>query len=73
MKLDPDEFCVAPGKTVDAGKWPTYVMPLYKSKARYKHLLAEHVEQFHLPAPTSVAGSITVSCLSSSALGERMV
>jgi len=45
MKLDSDDFRVPPGKTVDLGKWPTYVKPLYQSKKQYKHLLAKHVEQ----------------------------
>ena len=45
MKLDSDEFLVTPGKTVDLGKWPTDVKPLYKSKKKYRHLLAKHVEQ----------------------------
>ena len=45
MKLDSDDFRVPPGKTVDLGKWPTHVKPLYKSKKQYKDLLAKHVEE----------------------------
>jgi len=45
MKLDSADFRVPPEKTVDLGKWPTHVKPLYKSKKQYKHLLAKHVDQ----------------------------
>ena len=34
-----------PGKAVDLKKWPTLVKPVYKSKKKYKQLLAEHVDQ----------------------------
>ena len=45
MKLDSNNFRVPPGKTVDLGKWPTFVKPLYKSKKQYEQLLAKHVER----------------------------
>ena len=33
------------GEDVDLKKWPTLVKPVYKSKKKYKQLLAEHVDQ----------------------------
>ncbi len=43
-KVDPEDFRVPAGKTVDLGKWPTRVKPIYKSKKKYKKLLVEQVE-----------------------------
>src|SRR5208282_5382201 len=45
MKINSSRFRVTPGKNVDLKKWPTLVTPVYRSKKRYKQLLAEHVEQ----------------------------
>ncbi|MEO8306383.1 MAG: ADP-polyphosphate phosphotransferase [Betaproteobacteria bacterium] len=45
MSINPSDFRVPPGKRVDLKKWPTLVKPVYKSKKKYKQLLAEHVEQ----------------------------
>ena len=45
MKINSSDFIVRPGKDVDLEKWPTRVPPLYKSKTKYKQLLAEHVHR----------------------------
>jgi PPK2 family polyphosphate:nucleotide phosphotransferase len=45
MKIRSDAFRVPPGRDVDLAKWPTQVKTLYKSKTKYRQLLAEHVEQ----------------------------
>ena len=45
MKVDPDDFRVREGDTVDLGDWPTTVKPVYKSKDHYQALLTEHVAQ----------------------------
>ena len=45
MTLDIKDFRVGEGDKVNLGKWPTRVDPVYKSKADYKTMLAEHVEQ----------------------------
>src|SRR5271155_1859355 len=45
MKINSSRFRVTPGKNVDLKKWPTLVTPVYRSKKRYKQLLAEHVDQ----------------------------
>jgi PPK2 family polyphosphate:nucleotide phosphotransferase len=44
MKLDIQDFRVREDDKVDLGKWPTRVDPVYKSKADYKRMLAEHVD-----------------------------
>jgi PPK2 family polyphosphate:nucleotide phosphotransferase len=44
MKLDAKHFCVRPGKKVNLAKWPTRVERVYKSKAGYKKLLQQHVD-----------------------------
>jgi len=41
MKIHSRDFRVAPGKKVDLKKWPSEVRPFYKSKDRYKEILAE--------------------------------
>ena len=41
-KIDPDDFRVRPGKTIDLDKWPTRVKPAYRSREEYQALLAEH-------------------------------
>jgi PPK2 family polyphosphate:nucleotide phosphotransferase len=41
-KIDPDDFRVRPGKTVDLHKWPARVKPVYASREEYQSLLAEH-------------------------------
>ena len=43
MQLDTDDFRVPEGRKVRLDKWPTIVKPVYKSKAAYEALLAEHV------------------------------
>ena len=45
MKIDPKDYCVAPGRKVALAKWPTDVRPLYKSESHYKDLLAADVGQ----------------------------
>src|SRR2546426_7877011 len=44
MKIDPDDFHVAPAAHVKLHKWPTRIGPFYKSKEHYQELLARHVE-----------------------------
>jgi PPK2 family polyphosphate:nucleotide phosphotransferase len=45
MKSHTDRFRVAEGEVVDLNKWPTKIDPLYASKQKYRHVLAEHVER----------------------------
>ena len=45
MKIDPKDFRVKEGKTVDLKKWPTRVDSFYSSEQDYKKLLADHVDQ----------------------------
>jgi PPK2 family polyphosphate:nucleotide phosphotransferase len=45
MKLESKHFCVRPGKKVNLAGWPTLVKPVYKSKAGYKKLLQQHVDE----------------------------
>jgi PPK2 family polyphosphate:nucleotide phosphotransferase len=45
MKIDIGDFRVGEDDKVDLGKWPTRVDPVYKSKADYKTMLANHVAE----------------------------
>jgi PPK2 family polyphosphate:nucleotide phosphotransferase len=45
MKIDSTDFLVPPGEHINLAKWPTRVKAVYKSKMKYKQLLAEHVAQ----------------------------
>jgi PPK2 family polyphosphate:nucleotide phosphotransferase len=45
MKIRTEDFRVAEGDAVDLAKWPTKIDPLYTSKKKYRHVLAEHVER----------------------------
>jgi PPK2 family polyphosphate:nucleotide phosphotransferase len=45
MKIHPDDFRVAEGKSVHLGKWPTKVKPVYKSKDDYQEMLGDHVQR----------------------------
>jgi len=45
MKIDTEDFRVREDHKVDLDKWPTAVDPVYKSKAHYKELLAQHVNE----------------------------
>jgi PPK2 family polyphosphate:nucleotide phosphotransferase len=45
MKINPDDFCVPPGRRVRLKKWPTGIRPLYKSEKHYKELLMEDVNK----------------------------
>jgi len=44
MKIDGKDFRVREGDSVDLGKWPTRIEPVYKSKSQYKKILTHHVE-----------------------------
>jgi PPK2 family polyphosphate:nucleotide phosphotransferase len=44
-KINPDDFRVGHGKTVDLAKWPTKGKPVYSSKEEYDKILSEHIEQ----------------------------
>src|SRR2546421_722854 len=44
MKIDPDEFHVAPSAHVKLDKRPTLIRPLYKSNEHYQELLGRHAE-----------------------------
>jgi len=43
MNLETDNFRVREGDKVKLGEWPTLVDPVYRSKAQYQKLLADHV------------------------------
>jgi PPK2 family polyphosphate:nucleotide phosphotransferase len=43
MKIDIEDFRVAPGTKVDLDNWPTLTKPVYESKREYKALLNAHV------------------------------
>ncbi len=43
MKINPDDFRIAPGRKVRLRKWPTDIKPLYKSGKQYKESLVEDV------------------------------
>src|SRR5450631_4214887 len=45
MKSIPKQCRVSAGARVTLKEWPTSVQPVYRSKAHYQELLAEHVEQ----------------------------
>src|SRR5476649_2456702 len=45
MKSIPKHCRVPAGAGVTLKEWPTSVKPVYRSKAHYQELLAEHVEQ----------------------------
>src|SRR5689334_21275851 len=47
MKIHPDDFRVAEGKSVHLGKWPTRVKPVYKSKDDYQEMLRDHVQRLY--------------------------
>src|SRR2546422_5714265 len=44
MKIDPDEFHVAPSAHVKLDKWPTLIQPFYKSNEHYQELRGRHAE-----------------------------
>src|SRR5882672_2828242 len=44
MKIDPDDFHVAPAEHVKLHQRPTRIRPFYKSKEHYQALLERHVE-----------------------------
>ncbi len=52
MKINAGDFLVQEGKKVKLKKWPTKVIPVYKSKQQYQELLAEHIQ--HLSAMQSL-------------------
>ena len=45
MKIHSKDFRVGEGDEVNLDKWPTKVVPVYKSKDQYEKILKEHVEQ----------------------------
>ena len=45
MKIDPNDFRVPEGESVNLSKCPTIVKPVYDSKKRYQEILEEHVAQ----------------------------
>jgi PPK2 family polyphosphate:nucleotide phosphotransferase len=44
-KIDPDDYRVRPGETVDLDKWPTKGKPVYDSQEEYQIILREHIDQ----------------------------
>src|SRR3989442_5235834 len=44
MKIDADEFRIAPFERVKLHKRPTLIRPLYKSNEHYQELLGRHAE-----------------------------
>jgi PPK2 family polyphosphate:nucleotide phosphotransferase len=45
MKIDSQRFQVDEGQKVNLKKWPTIIDPFFKSKERYRELLAQHVAE----------------------------
>ena len=45
MKNHPKHFRVKPGESVKLAKWPTRVVPFYKSKRHYEEMLAARVHE----------------------------
>jgi polyphosphate kinase 2 (PPK2 family) len=45
MKIDPQDFQVMEGHTVELKKRPTRVHPFYKSQEQYKDILKNHIEE----------------------------
>jgi PPK2 family polyphosphate:nucleotide phosphotransferase len=45
MKIDADDFRVAPGKKVRLKSWATDIKPLYKSEKQYKEFLVRDVDE----------------------------
>jgi PPK2 family polyphosphate:nucleotide phosphotransferase len=45
--IDPKDYRVPPGRTVDLKKWPTCIEPLYDSKTKYESHLQEHIEELN--------------------------
>ena len=43
MTIHSDDFRVKEGDKINLRKWPTNVEPVYKSKAQYRELLADHI------------------------------
>jgi PPK2 family polyphosphate:nucleotide phosphotransferase len=45
MKINPKDFRLREGASVNLRKWPTLIDPVYRSKAQYARLLEHHVEK----------------------------
>ncbi|HEX4667159.1 MAG TPA: ADP-polyphosphate phosphotransferase [Chthoniobacterales bacterium] len=45
MKLDSAKYRVAPDRKLRLSKWPTEIKPLYKSKAQYRKMLDEQIDE----------------------------
>jgi PPK2 family polyphosphate:nucleotide phosphotransferase len=45
MKINPKDFQVMEGRSVELKKRPTVIKPFYKSEDQYKEILARHIEE----------------------------
>jgi PPK2 family polyphosphate:nucleotide phosphotransferase len=45
VKIVPNDFRLREGDKVNLRKWPTLIEPVYRSKAKYRQLLEQHVER----------------------------
>ena len=45
MKIDPQEFVVKPGQKIKLAEQQTLVKPFFSSKANYRSLLKQHVDE----------------------------
>ena len=44
-KINPDDFRVRPGKSVDLDRWQTKGKPVYSSKEECQKILSEHIQK----------------------------
>ena len=45
MNINSNDFQVRNGETVKLKKWPTQIIPVYKSKEQYQEILSEHIRK----------------------------
>ncbi|WP_257251556.1 ADP-polyphosphate phosphotransferase [Burkholderia cepacia] len=45
MKINAEDYRVHEGDKVDLKRWPTRIKPVYKSKAQYRAMMAEHISR----------------------------
>ena len=45
MNINSNDFQVRTGETVKLKKWPTQIIPVYKSKEQYQEILSEHIRK----------------------------
>jgi len=45
MRINPRDFQVKQGRSVELAKFPTTIEPFYKSKGQYKNILAQHISE----------------------------